>query len=38
VEELCLLTDPLYDLLIQIGELDDEQDALALTLPAWDAA
>ncbi|WP_306133476.1 hypothetical protein [Roseivivax marinus] len=38
VEELCLLTDRLYDLLIKIGELDDERDALALALPAQDAA
>lgn len=38
VEELCLLTDRLYDLLVEIGELDDERDALALALPARDAA
>lgn len=38
VEELCLLTDRLYDLLVEIGELDDERDALALALPAQDAA
>lgn len=38
VEELCLLTDRLYDLLIKIGELDDERDALALALLAQDAA
>jgi hypothetical protein len=38
VEELCLLTDRLYDLLFEIGELDDERDALALALPAQDAA
>lgn len=30
VEKLCLLTDRLYDLLVEIGELDDERDALAL--------
>ncbi len=30
VEEFCLLTDRLFDLLVEIGELDDEQDALAL--------
>jgi len=38
VEELCLLTDRLYDLLLEIGELDDEQYALALALQAQDAA
>ena len=38
VEELCLLTDRLYDLLVVIGELDDEHDALALALRAQDAA
>ncbi|PFG64020.1 hypothetical protein AXZ77_2647 [Thioclava sp. ES.031] len=38
VEELCLLTDRLYDLLVEIGELNDERDALALALPAQDAA
>lgn len=38
VEELCLLTDRLYDLLVEIGELDEERDALALALPAQDAA
>lgn len=38
VEELCLLTDRLYDLLVKIGELDDEQEALALAHPARDAA
>ncbi|WP_206050379.1 hypothetical protein [Oceaniglobus ichthyenteri] len=31
VEELCLLTDRLYDLLVEIGELDDEQEAMALS-------
>ena len=38
VEELCLLTDRLYDLLVEIGERDDERDAMALALPAQDAA
>lgn len=38
VEELCLLTDRLYDLLVAIGELDDEQDAMALALQAQHAA
>jgi hypothetical protein len=38
VEELCLLTDQLYDLLVQIGELDDDQEALALTRLARSAA
>jgi|GEM_PF-978540 len=38
VEELCLITDRLYDLLVEIGELDDERDALALALPAQRAA
>ncbi|MBP0483877.1 hypothetical protein [Sagittula salina] len=38
VEELCLLTDRLYDLLVEIGERDDERDALALALQAQDAA
>ncbi|WP_422072013.1 hypothetical protein [Tranquillimonas rosea] len=38
VEELCLLTDRLFDLLVEIGELDDEQGALALALKAQDAA
>ncbi|WP_375691805.1 hypothetical protein [Pseudooceanicola sp. LIPI14-2-Ac024] len=38
VEELCLITDRMYDLLIEIGELDDEQDALALALTAHVAA
>ncbi len=38
VEELCLLTDRLYDLLVEIGELDEDQDALALALRAQDAA
>ena len=34
VEDLCLLTDRLYDLLVEIDELDDDQDALALARPA----
>ena len=38
VEELCLLTDRLYDLLVEIGELDGERDALALAPPAQHAA
>ena len=38
VEELCLLTDHLYDLLVAIGEREDERDALALALLAQDAA
>ncbi|KUF09782.1 hypothetical protein [Pseudoponticoccus marisrubri] len=38
VEELCLLTDRLYDLLVEIGEMDDDRDALALALLAQDAA
>jgi len=38
VEELCLLTDRLYDLLLKIGELDDEQYALALAMQAQEAA
>ncbi len=38
VEELCLLTDRLFDLLVEIGEQDDERDAQALALPAQDAA
>lgn len=38
VEELCLLTDSLYDLLVEIGELDDARDALALALPTQDVA
>ncbi len=38
VEELCLPTDRLYDFLVEIGELDDERDALALALPAQEAA
>ncbi|WP_370304360.1 hypothetical protein [Pseudooceanicola sp.] len=38
VEELCLLTDRLYDLLVEMGEMDDDRDALALALLAQDAA
>jgi hypothetical protein len=38
VEELCLLTDHLYDLLVAIGEREEERDALALALLAQDAA
>ncbi|GGF86144.1 hypothetical protein SAMN05216376_1294 [Mameliella alba] len=38
VEELCLLTDRLYDLLVEMGEMDDDRDALALALMAQDAA
>ncbi|PFG63727.1 hypothetical protein AXZ77_2337 [Thioclava sp. ES.031] len=38
VEELCLLTDQLFELLVEIGELDEDHDALALALPAEDAA
>ena len=38
VEELCLLTDGLYDLLIGIGELDEKREAAALASYAWNAA
>lgn len=38
VEELCLLTDRLYDLLVEIGERDEAQDAQALAFQANDAA
>lgn len=38
VEELCLLTDRLYDLLVGIGELNAERDARALDLSAPSAA
>lgn len=38
VEELCLLTDRLYDLLVEIGELDDEREAMAVALRTQDAA
>ncbi|MCA2011026.1 hypothetical protein LCM17_05980 [Cereibacter sphaeroides] len=33
VEELCLLTDQLFDLLVEIGELDEERNAFALSAP-----
>lgn len=32
VEDICLLADSLFDLLVEIGELDDEMDALALAV------
>lgn len=38
VEDICLLIDRFYDLLVEIGELDEERDALALALRAQDAA
>ncbi|WP_108483926.1 hypothetical protein [Oceaniglobus ichthyenteri] len=38
VEELCLLTNRLYDLLVEIGELDDQREAMALALRPQDAA
>lgn len=38
VEELCLLTDRLYDLLIDISDLNTKQDGQALDLPAQMAA
>ena len=38
VEDLCLLTDQLFKLLVEIGELDEDQNALALALQAQDAA
>ncbi|WP_232281496.1 hypothetical protein [Sagittula stellata] len=38
MEELCLITDRLYDLLVEIGELDDARDARALALQVNDAA
>ncbi|CUH41054.1 hypothetical protein JSE7799_03797 [Jannaschia seosinensis] len=38
VEEICLLTDRLYDLLVEIGERDDARDAQALALQVNDAA
>lgn len=38
VEALCLLTDRLYDLLIEIGERDEERDALALAFQEQAAA
>ncbi|WP_245847297.1 hypothetical protein [Paracoccus seriniphilus] len=38
VEEICLLTDQLHDLLVEIGERDDARDAQALAFQANDAA
>lgn len=38
VEDICLLTDRLYDLLVEIGERDDESHAIALTHQTHDAA
>lgn len=38
VEELYLLTDQLFDLLVEIGEMDEEETALALALQAQAAA
>lgn len=38
VEELCIVTDRLYDLLVEIGELDDARDARALALQVNNAA
>lgn len=38
VENLCLLTDRLYDLLIDISDLDAEWERQALNLPAQEAA
>lgn len=38
VQELCLLTDRLYDLLVKIGEMDFEQDARVLGFSAQSAA
>lgn len=38
VEQICLLTDRLFDLLVEIGERDEHQGALALTLSEQDAA
>lgn len=38
VEDLCLLTDRLYDLLVEIGERDDASEAMALALQTHDAA
>lgn len=38
VEVLCRLTDQLFNLLVEIGELDEDQNALALALQAQDAA
>lgn len=38
VEELCLLTDRLYDLLIDISDVNTKRDGQALDLPAQMAA
>jgi hypothetical protein len=38
IENLCLLTDRLYDLLIDISDLDAEWERQALNLPAQNAA
>ncbi|MCF3595723.1 hypothetical protein LZG00_17150 [Rhodobacteraceae bacterium LMO-12] len=38
VEQICLLTDGLFDLLVEIGERDEHRGALALTLRKQDAA
>lgn len=38
VEDICLLTDRLFDLLIEIGKLDDEREAMALAHNQQDAA
>ncbi len=38
VEQICLLTDQLHDLLVEIGERDKQQDALALELWSQTAA
>ena len=38
VEQICLLTDRLFDLLKEIGEMDEENEALALSLSVQSAA
>lgn len=38
VEDICLLADALFALLKEIGELDDEMDAFALSVKDLDAA
>lgn len=38
VEQICLLTDRLFDLLVEIGERDEHQGAMALALRDQDAA
>ncbi|KJZ17129.1 hypothetical protein [Loktanella sp. S4079] len=38
VEEICLLADRLFDLLVEIGELDDEVGAFAVAVEGLDAA